>query len=312
MLRVIISCRDIGTTSKLWADVLALPAPKTTTVKLTANSTNDFGKFASKAQFQHALMEVGGTQLEFVKADTYEFEKSESIKSRGAAIQAVVLGLADATAADRFKSLDHRSHRGHDLYFAPAEMLGIPAEWILVKNAAELKDLKTGMTSEVQELPPGADEGLRRLTQVSIAAKDVEAVSQRWARLLGIPPPKINTSEPDPKQLFWGHHSADRFTYTNIAFGPVAIEMLNSAGKDGTLVQQYLDTYGEGVQHVAFNVNDMDAAVQQFQRSHLPVAMMIRSQADMKINFVQAADKLGADVELIWRAPAAAAPIIQR
>ena len=223
----------------------------------------------------------------------------------------MVLGLADAAAADRFKGLKHRAHGGHKIYFAPAEMLGIAAEWILVRDAGELKDLRTSTTSEPRDLPPAADEGLRRLTQVSIATRDVSAVAQRWAGLLGVPPPKVNISEPDPKQLFRGHHSADRFTYTNIAFGPVAIEMLNSAGSDGTLVQQYLDTYGEGVQHVAFNVNDMDVAVQQFQRAHLPVAMMVRSQADMKINFVQAADKLGADVELIWRAPAAS-PTIQR
>ena len=79
--------------------------------------------------------------------------------------------------------------------------------------------------------------------------------------------------------------------------------MLNSTGSDGTLVQEFLERYGEGPKHIAFAVSDMDAAIKQFEQFGLSVGMVVRSQPDAKICFIEALGKLGVDVELIWRAP---------
>lgn len=304
ILRVLLVCRDLSVTSQQWADVFGLPAPTIKTVTPDSHRGIDLADFTLKSRFRQAILQIGDTQIEFVQPS--DFSASESfIKGRSAAISGIVVGLADPTAPRRLRDLDveHHFQGGHEVFMESATKLGVATEWIVVNDAEGLKHLFTGTQSAPFNLPPAPDGGFRKISQVSIATNHVAEISQRWSQLLGIPPPKITTSDPDTTQLFRNLGSSDRFTYTSIPFGPAAIEMLYSTGSDGTLVQEFIGRYGEGPQHIALIVDSMDSAVKQFERFGFGVGMVVRSQANFKINFIEAAEKLGVDVELIWRAP---------
>jgi hypothetical protein len=302
ILRVIIECRDPVLTSRQWADLFALPRPSVEMAGPDAQNGIDFTDFILKEPFRRAFLQIGDTQIEFVQRRDRSLPPAAG---RSAAIIGLVVGLADSAAARRMRELnvESRSRAGRNIFLEPAAKLGVTTEWIAVDNAADLKQLFSNVRSTSMDISEAPDKGFRNLAQISIATKNVEAISERWSQLLGISPPKINTSDPDSAQRFRDRHSGDRFTFTNIPFGPIAVEMLYSTGTDGTLVQEFMNLYGEGPQHIALNVDNMDAAVKQFERYGFGLGMVVRSQPSAKINFIQAADKLGVDVELIWRAP---------
>ena len=305
ILRILVVCRDLAVTSRQWADVFALPEPTIRTVTPDSHRGIDLTDLTFKDRFRRAILQIGDMQIEFVQPSDFSPSVSHFIKGRSAAIGGIVVGLADPAAPRRLKDLEveHHIQHGREIFLEPATKLGIATEWIVVNDAAGLKQLFTSTQSTPPNLPPAPDSGFRKLSQVSIATNHVPEISQRWSQLLGIVPPKVNTGEPDPTQLFRNRRSGDRFTYSSIPFGPAAIEMLYSTGSDGTLVQEFIDTYGEGPQHIALIVDSMDGAVKQFERFGFGVGMVVRSQANFKINFIEAAEKLGVDVELIWRAP---------
>lgn len=67
ILRISLVCRDIEATSKLWAEILAVPAPQITMTKPSSESPLEFRGTAPSAEFKRALLQIGGTPVEFLQ-----------------------------------------------------------------------------------------------------------------------------------------------------------------------------------------------------------------------------------------------------
>ena len=122
-----------------------------------------------------------------------------------------------------------------------------------------------------QDLVP-VDPGLRKVVQVAIVCRDIEASAQRWSKILGMPVPPISTTRPghEVKVMYKGKPSEGQAKLTFFNLGQVVLELLQPVGKD-TSWKKYLDKHGEGVQHLGFQVVDPGKAVAAFDAMGMPV-----------------------------------------
>ena len=90
------------------------------------------------------------------------------------------------------------------------------------------------------------------IDHIGIAVKSIEQAAKFYADILGL---EIEDIE----------NVADQ--KVNVAFIPVAdseVELLESAEPDGP-VAKYIDSYGEGVQHIAFRVENIEEALEELR-----------------------------------------------
>jgi methylmalonyl-CoA/ethylmalonyl-CoA epimerase len=94
---------------------------------------------------------------------------------------------------------------------------------------------------------------LTEVAQISYAVKDIDTVIEAWSSLYGIGPWTFMENEGvDAKKRPWKIRMA--FAY----LGPVQIELVQCT--EGRIFQsRFLDTWGEGLHHLGFYVDDVDA-----------------------------------------------------
>lgn len=108
---------------------------------------------------------------------------------------------------------------------------------------------------------PAPDPGMKTLVQVAIVTRDIDASAKRWAAVLGLPVPSISTTRPgnEVKVVYKGKASTGQAKLTFFKVGQVVIELLQPIGKD-TSWKEWLDQHGESVQHLGFNVENLEHA----------------------------------------------------
>jgi len=96
---------------------------------------------------------------------------------------------------------------------------------------------------------------LKTVDQISYAVKDIDAVVEAWSSMYGIGPwSYLENGGVDYKGRPWKIKMA--FAY----LGPLQIELVQCT--EGRIFQsRFLDTWGEGVHHIGFYVDDVDAEV---------------------------------------------------
>ena len=98
---------------------------------------------------------------------------------------------------------------------------------------------------------------LKAVDQVSFAVKDIDETIQSWSSMYGIGPWTFaENGGKDAKGRPWKIRMA--FAY----LGPVQIELVQCT--EGRIFQsRFLDTWGEGLHHLGFYVDDLDAEVEK-------------------------------------------------
>ncbi len=96
---------------------------------------------------------------------------------------------------------------------------------------------------------------LKTVDQISIAVKDIDKVIESWSSMFGIGPWSFtDIGGTDAKGRSWKARMA--FAY----LGPVQIELVQPV--EGRIFQsRFLDTFGEGLHHLGFYVDDVDGEV---------------------------------------------------
>ena len=161
-----------------------------------------------------------------------------------------------------------------------------------------------GLSAPAQS-PVAIDPGLSTVVQVAIVTKDIEASAKRWAAVLGMEVPKISTTRPghEVKVAYKGKASAGQAKLAFFKLGQVVLELIEPVGKD-TSWKLYLDQHGEGVQHLGFQVKDLDQAIANAQQSGMPVLHRGRYDKDNgDYVYVDSEKALGVTIELLHSDP---------
>lgn len=149
--------------------------------------------------------------------------------------------------------------------------------------------------------PAYHDPGMKVVTQVAIVCRDIEATSKRWAAVLGVDPPQIHTTKPghEVKLVYRGHPSDGQAKLAFIQLGQVTLELIQPVGSD-TAWKEFLDTHGEGVHHIAFQVADSGRTIKAFREAGTPVVHQGRFDDDSGAYvYIDSAEALGVTLELL-------------
>ncbi len=161
------------------------------------------------------------------------------------------------------------------------------------------------MTSNAQNITPAKvtyhDPGLKKVIQVAIVVRDIEASSKQWAELLGMPVPEIRTTRPghEVREIYRGKPSEGQVKLTFFDLGQVVLELLQPIS-EGTSWKEFLDKKGEGVQHLGFTVVDMPKTSGALEKAGYPVMHQGRYDTDDGTYiYHDTMDALGVVIELL-------------
>lgn len=135
---------------------------------------------------------------------------------------------------------------------------------------AVLAILLAAVPLAAQQLPP-KDPGFEKIVQIAIVTRDIEASAKRWAALLGLPQSPITTTRPgqEVKVVYRGKPSTGQAKLAFFRTGQVVLELIQPVGGN-TSWKEYLDKYGEGVQHIGIQVTDLEGSVRRIQQLGYP------------------------------------------
>jgi methylmalonyl-CoA/ethylmalonyl-CoA epimerase len=114
--------------------------------------------------------------------------------------------------------------------------------------------------------------GTTVVTQIGIVVRDIEMTSRAWADVFGVPvPPVIVTDGLDKAHTeYEGKPSTAQAKLSFLHFGQVSIEFIEPIGAPSTW-KDFLDTHGEGVHHIAFEIKGMNEQIAYLTGKDVPL-----------------------------------------
>ena len=109
-------------------------------------------------------------------------------------------------------------------------------------------------------------------TQVAIVVKDIKKTSKAFAELLSVDVPQWSITDTEDKAhtRCRGEPTQARAKLAFFDLGSLALELIEPVGGPSTW-QNFLDTKGEGIHHIAFNVKNMDERIAAFEAGGVPL-----------------------------------------
>lgn len=114
--------------------------------------------------------------------------------------------------------------------------------------------------------------GDKRITQIGIIVRDIEATSRAYADLLGVEVPQwfLTDSEDVAQTRYLGEPTQARAKLAFFDMGSVQLELIEPVGAPSTW-QDFLDEHGEGVHHIAFQIKGMGEQVALLKDRDMPL-----------------------------------------
>jgi len=108
----------------------------------------------------------------------------------------------------------------------------------------------------------------KQMTQVGIIVDDIEKEVATWSELLGleeVPGISIASGHDSRPTMYRGLPTNATAKLAFFHLDNITIELIEPDGKPSTW-QEFLDNNGPGIHHIAFNVPEMDAAVESLDK----------------------------------------------
>ena len=112
----------------------------------------------------------------------------------------------------------------------------------------------------------------RNMVHIAIIVRDVEKASKAWADLFGMEVPKWGLSDPPEKSniCYRGKSTEARLKTAFFSFDNLRVELMEPVGGPSTWMD-FLQTKGEGVHHIAFDVKGMDEHIANIENWSMPL-----------------------------------------
>ena len=141
------------------------------------------------------------------------------------------------------------------------------------------------------------------IAQIAVVVKDIEKSSRAYAELLGLDVPNWELTDPVEKSHteYKGKPSQARAKLAFFQLGNIVIELIEPVGGPSTW-QEYLETKGEGVHHIAFEVKDMEKRIAGLKAIGIPLIQR-GDYAGGCYSYLDGGPKLGVILELLENFP---------
>lgn len=112
----------------------------------------------------------------------------------------------------------------------------------------------------------------KNMVQVGIVVGDVEKYARSYAEFFGVEVPKIIWSETEDKAKtrFHGKPTYARVKQAFFHFDNITVELLEPVDGPSTW-KEFLDSHGEGVHHLAFEIKGMDGHIAEMEDRGAPL-----------------------------------------
>ncbi len=110
-----------------------------------------------------------------------------------------------------------------------------------------------------------------RLIQVGVVVKDLDKAVERLSSL-GIGPFTPMLLPPEAEQRFRGKPLDAKFKISGARLGEIVLELIQPVEGESPH-QEFLDSKGEGIQHIAFAVDDLDREVAKLTKQGVSVLL---------------------------------------
>lgn len=142
--------------------------------------------------------------------------------------------------------------------------------------------------------------GTNVVTQIGILCHDIDKTAQEYADLFGIDKPEIvmTGTQDIANTVYLGESTPARTKQAFFHVGPnIDIELLEPDHEPSTW-RHDLDTYGEGIHHIAFVINGMKKIVEKFERNGMK-EIQKGEWIGGRYSYIDARDKLKLTLELL-------------
>ena len=113
----------------------------------------------------------------------------------------------------------------------------------------------------------------KQMMQVGIIVSDIEKSAEAWTNFLGneeIPEIIVATGDDKNPTEYKGKPSDAKSKLAFFRLDNITIELIEHLGGESTW-QEFLDTKGEGIHHIAFNVEGMESYIKNFEENGIPM-----------------------------------------
>lgn len=141
-----------------------------------------------------------------------------------------------------------------------------------------------------------------RMTQVGFIVRDVETTKKAWAEFLGMPvPPTVTSGEYDVTgtvvEGIPAPEAACKMAFFELE--NIQLELIEPNGAKSTW-QDFLDTHGEGIHHIAFGVNGTSEKLLTCEALGMPCAQRGKyGDASGEYAYVDATQQLKCFIETL-------------
>lgn len=111
---------------------------------------------------------------------------------------------------------------------------------------------------------------MRKIEHLGIAVKDLEAANDLYTKLLGVPPYKQEAVESESVMTSF------------FQIGESKIELLQATDPTSA-IHTFIEKKGEGIHHIAFDVEDLNAEIERLEGEGFEVIVGPKPGADGKI-----------------------------
>jgi catechol 2,3-dioxygenase-like lactoylglutathione lyase family enzyme len=136
-----------------------------------------------------------------------------------------------------------------------------------------------------------------KLIQVGVVVKDLDKAVERLLSL-GIGPFTPMLLPPDAEQWFRGKPLDAKFKISGARLGEIVLELIQPVEGESPH-QEFLDSKGEGIQHIAFAVDDLDREVAKLTKQGVSV-LLSANLRDVRVAYLDLGVG-GLIIELIQR-----------
>lgn len=138
-----------------------------------------------------------------------------------------------------------------------------------------------------------------QVKQIAMVVRDIEKASVEYARLFGVDPPEwhLTGASEETDARYRGTATDARAKLAFIQLGNISIELIEPVGAP-SIWADFLEKHGEGVHHVAFEVDDMPKAVQGLSDIGFTVTQT-GEYTGGRYAYLDAFERLGTDIELL-------------
>jgi len=272
------------------------------------DSEPEFRGTDTESSYKWAVADFGNVTVDFIQPTDGDDAYAEFLKKHGSGVMALLhrVPTLDVYMAEihRMRNLgvgvlQHETIRDSDS--------GKELQYVLFDTEAAGKYV-VGLVYVPQSGPPTAfyptpaKSKARQITQFAFVVHDLDSPSRYWAKLGW---PEISVTHPALSDLKYRGQTGQFDSKLGWQRqGPIVYEWVLPL-KGPTIYEDHIAKHGEGLQHIAFNVPDMNAATADFARAGFRVTQSgAWGEKDKpgsgRFAYVDLHSLGGTDVELLW------------